>query len=371
MRAFRTHAFNVKAARRHSRRRASRQLAFAAAASLVSGLAIVGTSIAAFAAGVTVPVTITPSTGLTGGASVTITGSGFANGSPGNVLECNSDAKQPNVALPAPVSASVPVSCTAISLSALVATSATGSLSTTFKVVQGTVGPPCGPMPALLTCPATDTGGASPTADAALYPCPPTAAQQAIGDVCTLTYGDQAGDSGMGTILFAGETAPAATTTTGAPPATTATTKAPAPATTIAPVTGAASGSTSPAPAAAATGTLASTGPGRGVGWLGVIGGALILLGLVLLVLRTAPRRALAGFVIPMGSRKMRAPVVDHDNRSLTRHVTEATSNLVGHLDHLGRRLGGHVSGAPHAARGVAHKVASASTRTATWFLGR
>jgi hypothetical protein len=251
-----------------------------------------------------------------------------------------------------------------------VATTATGTLSTTFKVVQGTVGPPCGPMPALLTCPATDSGGASPTADAALYPCPPTAAQQAIGDVCTLTYGDQAGDSGMGTILFAGETAPTSTTAPPATtPATTATTKAPASATTIAPVTGASSG-TSPAPAAAATGTLASTGPGRGVGWLGFIGGALILLGLLLLVLRSAPRRALAGFVTPIGSRRMRARVMDDDRRSLTRHVTEATSNWVGQLD-VRRRLGGHVSGAPHAARGVAQKVASASTRTATWFLGR
>jgi hypothetical protein len=259
------------------------------------------------------------------------------------------------------------VSCTAISLSALVATSATGALSTTFKVVQGTVGPPCGPPPALLTCPATDSGGMSPTADAALYPCPPTAAQQAIGDVCTLTYGDSAGDSGMATILFGAETPPAATTTTGAPPPTTATTKAPAPVTTVAPVTAA----TSAAPAAAATGTLASTGPGRGVGWLGVIGGALILLGLVLLVLRAAPRRAFAGLVTPMGTRKMRAPVIDDNDRSFTAHLTEATSTWVGHLDHLGRRLGHHVSGAPHAARGVAHKVVSASTRTATWFLGR
>jgi hypothetical protein len=264
----------------------------------------------------------------------------------------------------------VSVSCTAISLSALVATSATGALSTTFKVVQGTVGPPCGPAPALLTCPATDSGGASPTADAALYPCPPTAAQQAIGDVCTLTYGDQAGDGGMATILFAGESPPVATTTTGAPPPTTATTKPPAPVTTVAPATGASSGTTAPATAATA-GTLASTGPGRGVGWLGLIGGALILSGLLLLVLLNAPRRAFAGFVAPIGRRKMRAPVDGHPSRSLTRHVSGATSRWVGQVDHLGRRMGDHVSGAPAAARGVAEKVATASTRTATWFLGR
>ncbi|HEY7946050.1 MAG TPA: neocarzinostatin apoprotein domain-containing protein [Acidimicrobiales bacterium] len=319
-----------------------------------------------------IPITITPSTGLTGGESVTITGSGFAHGSPGNVLECNSDPKQPNVVLPAPVSSPVSVSCTAISLSALVATSSTGALSTTFKVVQGTVGPPCGPPPALLTCPATDDGGGSPTADAALYPCPPTAAQQAAGDVCTLTYGDQANDNGTGTILFAGETAPAATTTTGAPPPTTATTRAPAPTTTAAPVTAGSTATTIAAPAAAATsGTLASTGPGRGVGLLGVIGGVLILSGFLLLLLRTAPRRALAGFVTPTWSRKTRVPIHDAVNRSLTRHVTEATSRWAGQLNHLGRRLGDHTSGAPQAARGVAHKVATASARTATWFLGR
>ena len=33
---------------------------------------------------------------------------------------------------------------------------------TTFKVVQGTVGPPCGAAPAAVTCPATDSGGQTP-----------------------------------------------------------------------------------------------------------------------------------------------------------------------------------------------------------------
>jgi hypothetical protein len=88
-------------------------------------------------------------------------------------------------------------------------------------------------------------------------------------------------------------------------------------------------------------------------------------------LLRTAPRRALAGFVTPTWSRKTRVPIHDAVNRSLTRHVTEATSRWAGQLNHLGRRLGDHTSGAPQAARGVAHKVATASVRTATWFLGR
>ena len=59
-----------------------------------------------------------------------------------------------------------------------------------------------------MSCPATDSAGKSPSADAANYPCPPTAAQQAAGDTCTLTYGDQANNSASAAILLAGETPP-------------------------------------------------------------------------------------------------------------------------------------------------------------------
>ena len=37
-----------------------------------------------------------------------------------------------------------------------------GLISGTFPVVQGTVGPPCGPAPAVAACPATDCGGGQP-----------------------------------------------------------------------------------------------------------------------------------------------------------------------------------------------------------------
>ena len=135
-----------------------------------------GTLAASAATGASPPITITPDTGLTNGQVVTITGTGFAKSSIGNVLECNSDAKQPTVLVGGLVNSTISVSCIAPSLSKLVTTSATGALNTTFPVVQGTVGPPCGPAPAAVTCPATDSAGKSPTADAALYPCPPTAA---------------------------------------------------------------------------------------------------------------------------------------------------------------------------------------------------
>jgi hypothetical protein len=138
--------------------------------------------------------------------SVNVTGSGFAASSEGNLLECNGAPNQPTVALPAPVSSKVPVGCSAPSLSAVVSTSSSGTLSTSYKVVQGTVGPPCGSSGALIVqCPGTDSSGASPATEAAAYPCPPTPAQQAAGVVCVLEFGDAAGNTASSPIGFAGE----------------------------------------------------------------------------------------------------------------------------------------------------------------------
>ncbi len=361
-----------------SRSARSRLFALGATALVVAGLTMVASAGSAFAAGnANVPMTVTPDTGLTNGQSVTVSGTGFTASSIGNVLECNSDPKQPTVNVPAPVSSTISVSCTAASYSHLVTTTATGGLSGMFPVVQGTVGPPCGPAPAVAACPATDSAGTSPTADAALYPCPPTPAQQAIGDVCQLTYGDSAGDGSTSVnILFGAETPPSATPTT-APPTTaapvTATTKAPTTATTVAPATGASMATTAPAVApAASTGTLASTGPGPGVGLLGVMGGVLLLLGLVLLLmLLNVPQRALAGIVERGGLRRDKAPVEGAPRGPLSNHMAKAASNWSGHVDHLGQRLGHGIANAPDTARGVTRQVVSVSTRTAAWFLGR
>src|ERR1700733_1957070 len=144
----------------------------------VPGAGPLGTTISAYAAAT---MTATPNKALANGTAVTIAGSGFTKNSIGNILECNTDPNQPNVMVGGLVDSTISVSCNAPSFSALVTTTSAGKISTVFKVVQGTVGPPCGPAPAAATCPATDTAGKSPTADAALYPCPPTAAQQAIG----------------------------------------------------------------------------------------------------------------------------------------------------------------------------------------------
>ncbi len=56
----------------------------------------------------------------------------------------------------------------------------------------------------LFTCPATDSTGGSPATDAAKFPCPPTAAQQAAGDTCVIAFGDASGDQATANISFAG-----------------------------------------------------------------------------------------------------------------------------------------------------------------------
>jgi hypothetical protein len=359
---------------RGRRRKASKLLAIGAVALMITGITIIGTT-SAFAANSNIPITITPNTGLTNGSAVTITGSGFAATSIGNVLECNSDSSQPTVMVGGLVNSTISVSCIAPSLQALVKTDASGGLSTVFHVIQGTVGPPCGPQPAAATCPATDSAGKDPTADAALYPCPPTAAQQAIGDVCTLSYGDESMDSGTANILFAGESPPSTTPTTAAP--TTATTKAPTPSTTVPPATGASGGTTPPTTAApiaapAPAGALASTGPGPAVGWLSAIGGVLLLLGLLLLLVQLdVPQKAFAGFSDRNAIRKQRGHVVAEGTGPVSRNGTSSASGVVGGVKDGGHRLGQRAAGVPDTARGLSRRAVSASTRTAAWLLGR
>jgi len=219
-----------------------------------------------------------PDTGLSQGSSVTVTGSGFTPLSIGNVLECNNTQNQPTVKLPAPVSNTVPVGCIPPSFNHIIAVKSDGSVSGTFAVSQGTIGPPCGTSEAVIkTCPATDSAGKKPAADAAKYPCPPTAAQLAAGDTCVLTYGDQANESSSIPIHFAAEGSSSAATPTTAPttvPATATTVPATAPTT------------------AASSGPLATTGPGTGLHALTVAGATLLVAGLALVGLQARTRRA-------------------------------------------------------------------------------
>jgi hypothetical protein len=96
----------------------------------------------------------------------------------------------------------------------------------------------------------------------------------------------------------------------------------------------------------AAASSLAFTGPGPGIGVLGVIGGALILLGFALLVLVDAPRRAISRMVLvgPSALRRLRAGDVRFDD-------------LAGGIPVRGRQL--------------ARTGLRVAKQTGTWLLGR
>jgi collagen type VII alpha len=276
------------------RRWVERRHLWVVAALMVVGVTTCGLASTAFAAsGMMGTMTITPSTGLTGGQTVTVNVPGLTPSSIGNILECNNDPSEPTVTLPSPVSNSLGVGCSSISYSLLATVGSNGTLSHTFSIIQGTVGPPCGTKTDVITtCPATDSATMSPAADAANYPCPPTAAQQAQGVTCVLNYGDEANDSASADIYFQGEstgtttTAPSATTTTAPKNVTTTTVKTAATgggttgttaASTGGGATGASGGSTDAA-GGTTTGSLATTGAGPPLWWMLFVGLMLIML---------------------------------------------------------------------------------------------
>jgi len=200
-------------------------------------------------------VTVSPAQNLADGATVTVSGSGLQAG-PGAILQCNTATGQPTIAV---AGNQVPVGCTN-PLSKLINADASGNVpATPFTVKMGTIGPPAtGP----------DSAGKDATADAANYPCPPTAAQQAAGAMCVVALGDAAGHQATQQITFqaATTTTVAATQTTQAPVATTTT---------------------------VASGTLSRTGPGSLMGTL-AIGSIIILDAGYLLYSSTRRRRRLS-----------------------------------------------------------------------------
>jgi len=224
--------------------------------------------------------TANPGTCLNGGTVVTVTGSGFDASSAGAILECNNTATQPKVALGAPISQSVPVGCSAITVAGLITTTSSGGLSGKFTIIAGTVGPPCGTAD-LVKCPATDSAGGSPTTDAASYPCPPTAAQLAAGGTCQLAFADAGGKQQTVDISFV--PAPTASTTQGGSASVTGSSTAAA-------STAATTATTTPSTSAS---TLAFTGAGPGI-WFTLLGGLLLLdLGYLLVTVFYRPREFL------------------------------------------------------------------------------
>ena len=171
-------------------------------------------------------ITVTPSSGLANGQTVSVSGAGFDAGSTGAVLECNNDPDQPTITV---LGNSIPVSCTN-PLSNLHSTDGSGNLpAASFSISTGVTGPPGT---------GTDSGGGSAATDAARYPCPPTPAQVSAGDSCVISFGDQSGAQAHTAISFSGGTTTTTITTTSSPGSTTTTTSSPATTTTTTPLPG-------------------------------------------------------------------------------------------------------------------------------------
>ncbi len=130
-------------------------------------------------------VTLNPGTCLLNGTVMTVTATGLiAGGSDnylGTMLECESDPNQPTVSF---LGKPLPVSCTGALADSFTPT-AGGTLAGTFTVVEGVTGPPVEE---------TDSAGNPSAQDAADYPCPPTQAQVAAGNVCQIVLSDAGGD---------------------------------------------------------------------------------------------------------------------------------------------------------------------------------
>jgi hypothetical protein len=142
---------------------------------------------------------------------------------------------------------------------------------------------------------------------------------------------------------------------------------------------------------------LAFTGPGPGIGVLGVIGGALILLGFALLVLVDAPRRAISRLVLVSPSTWRRVRVGDLAERLaslnpmrwrkgrtegvLDTSITEPAQPTAasqpeaegwgGYTATRERGFGDRFSKVPVVSRELAQTTARHAMRTAQWLLGR
>jgi hypothetical protein len=149
-------------------------------------------------------ITVTPHHRLTAAKHVVVSGTGFAHRSAGIILECNTAVGEP--ALAVTVNAEphlVPIGCTQ---PLPVTTSEFGRLRPrTLPVVVGTLG-------AWET--ATDSAGQPAAADSAGYPCPPTAAQVALGASCVFEFLDNRGQEATRSVTFNPATSTVTTTTT-------------------------------------------------------------------------------------------------------------------------------------------------------------
>jgi hypothetical protein len=241
--------------------------------------------------GTTATLNVDPATCLVGGMKTTVTGSGFVPDSIGSVLECNGDTGQPVVNYSG---ALIPVSCSPLALMTTTSSGGIPSANQSFTVLETSPGFTIGGKNSgteqnsstNTSCTGACTGNLA--ADAANYPCPPTSAQVAAGVSCVIAAADLGADEVVVPISFNTAVAP--------PPGGGATAKK-------------SSAKTSSTKSAAASTTSASgsslafTGPGPMLWILGIVGAAMIALGLLLLVAIDAPRR-----LVLLGVRRRRPP---------------------------------------------------------------
>jgi hypothetical protein len=170
---------------------------------VVGAAALVGAALAfveaPWASAATPSVQVSPSTGLLDGQLLAVSGSGYAPNTVGGPVECNDAPGQPTIqesGFAVPVSCDVPAfgATYPFNIPQVTEFSSTGTISASFVVHTGVVGPPTLGI---------DSAGHNSAADAALYPCPPTPAQQAAGDICKLTVGDSDGNSAAVPLTFA------------------------------------------------------------------------------------------------------------------------------------------------------------------------
>ena len=160
-----------------------------AGAATPSGSRISGAAVSATPPG---SITVTPSTGLLNGQELTIALSGFQNASSPLALECSTATGQPTVEI---AGFAAGVSCTSPYSSFPGQGFAPPNTSSPIYVVvhTGVIGPPELGF---------DSGGRNAAADAASYPCPPTAAQASAGAVCEITVADPTGNTVSRPISF-------------------------------------------------------------------------------------------------------------------------------------------------------------------------
>ena len=336
--------------------RLTRALSAVGLFALISGGALIGTSTTAAAATPTLSATVTSSSSgamcsntpvsgtgvgtvmtlcnhVSGGDVLTLNGAGFTPSALASDVECNSDPAQPMVTL---LGNYIPISCTNVKI---LNVTATGTFTGSFTIKSGTTGPSAAGTPVCTTgsgMPATTTtipncttSGDGAT-DAAKYPCPPTAAQQAAGDTCVVAIGDINGDRAVGAISFAGASTGGATTSGATtPPTSSAPTSAPASSASSGGGTTPTTTASAPSSASQSSASLASTGPGPYLWLIALMGFVALSLGALGLALIDARWLFVGGLSILGGrSRQSVRPRDDGSDRPTRSPASSSPTGL-------------------------------------------